>query len=60
MPRSTTHEARPTSPSNGRTGRRSPNPKLVPLGVEIQRFGTLRLTPIAPAGQGARRELRGC
>jgi starvation-inducible DNA-binding protein len=47
MPRSTTHEARPTSPSNGRTGRRSPNPKLVPLGVEIQRFGTLRLTPIA-------------
>ena len=47
MPRSTTHEARSTSPSNGRTGRRSPNPKLVPLGVEIQRFGTLRLTPIA-------------
>jgi len=47
MPRSTTHEARPTSPSNGRTGRRSPNPKLVPLGVEIQRFGTLRLAPIA-------------
>jgi len=27
--------------------RRSPEPKLAPLGVEIQRFGTIRLLPIA-------------
>ena len=31
--------------SNGR--RRSPEPRLAPLGNEIQRFGTLRLAPIA-------------
>ena len=29
------------------TSRRSPEPKLAPLGNEIQRFGTLRLLPIA-------------
>lgn len=35
-----------TSPStNGR--RRSPEPRLAPLGIEIQRFGSLRLAPIA-------------
>jgi len=31
--------------TNGR--RRSPEPRLAPLGNEIQRFGTLRLAPIA-------------
>jgi starvation-inducible DNA-binding protein len=31
--------------TNGR--RLSPEPKLAPLGVEVQRFGTLRLAPIA-------------
>jgi starvation-inducible DNA-binding protein len=31
--------------NNGR--RRSPEPRLAPLGNEIQRFGTLRLAPIA-------------
>ncbi len=31
--------------TNGR--RRSPEPRLAPLGVEIQRFGSLRLAPIA-------------
>ena len=35
-----------TSPStNGR--RRSPEARLAPLGIEIQRFGSLRLAPIA-------------
>jgi starvation-inducible DNA-binding protein len=35
-----------SSPStNGR--RRSPEPRLAPLGIEIQRFGSLRLAPIA-------------
>ena len=31
--------------TNGR--RRSPEPRLAPLGIEIQRFGSLRLAPIA-------------
>jgi starvation-inducible DNA-binding protein len=35
----------PVSSTNGR--RRSPEPRLAPLGNEIQRFGTLRLAPIA-------------
>jgi starvation-inducible DNA-binding protein len=36
----------PTAPStNGR--RRSSEPRLAPLGIEIQRFGSLRLAPIA-------------
>jgi starvation-inducible DNA-binding protein len=30
---------------NGR--RRSPEPRLAPLGIEVQRFGSLRLAPIA-------------
>ena len=33
--------------TNGR--RRSPEPRLAPLGIEIQRFGSLRLAPIALA-----------
>jgi starvation-inducible DNA-binding protein len=35
----------PVTSTNGR--RRSPEPRLAPLGNEIQRFGTLRLAPIA-------------
>ncbi len=46
----TTHVARSSRSSNGRT-RRSPNTKLAPLGVEIQRFGALRLMPIALAAE---------
>ena len=34
-----------TTQTNGR--RHSPEPHLAPLGQEIQRFGTLRLAPIA-------------
>ena len=34
-----------TASTNGR--RRSPEPKLAPLGVEVQKFGSLRLAPIA-------------
>ena len=33
--------------SAGRAARVSPEPKLAPLGVEIQRFGTTRFLPIA-------------
>ena len=33
------------------TSRRSPEPKLAPLGKEIQRFGSLRLLPIALAAE---------
>jgi starvation-inducible DNA-binding protein len=40
-----------TAASNGSTrrasGRPSPEPQLAPLGVELQRFGTTRLLPIA-------------
>jgi starvation-inducible DNA-binding protein len=35
----------PVTSTNGR--RRSPEPRLAPLGNEIQRYGTLRLAPIA-------------
>jgi starvation-inducible DNA-binding protein len=35
--------------SSGRASRVSPEPKLAPLGVEIQRFGTTRFLPIALA-----------
>jgi starvation-inducible DNA-binding protein len=35
----------PVTSTNGR--RRSPEPRLAPLGNEIQRFGSLRLAPIA-------------
>jgi starvation-inducible DNA-binding protein len=37
--------ASPAQSTNGR--RRSPEPHLAPLGIEIQRFGSLRLAPIA-------------
>ena len=33
--------------SSSRASRISPEPKLAPLGVEVQRFGTTRLLPIA-------------
>ena len=33
--------------TNGRRSRRSPEPQLAPLGIEIQRYGSLRLAPIA-------------
>jgi len=39
--------ASPAQSTNGR--RRSPEPRLAPLGIEIQRFGSLRLAPIALA-----------
>ncbi len=34
-----------TTSTNGR--RRSPEPRLAPLGIEVQKFGSLRLAPIA-------------
>ena len=43
---------------SGRTAtaqRPSPEPKLAPLGKEIQRFGTLRGLPIALAADARRR-----
>ena len=39
--------ARGNGSSSSRASRLSPEPKLAPLGVEIQRFGTTRLLPIA-------------
>jgi starvation-inducible DNA-binding protein len=48
MPAKTSKTAargRAASATNGR--RRSPEPRLAPLGNEIQRFGSLRLAPIA-------------
>ena len=49
MPKKTSGQAaRGTSTStNGRRSRRSPEPHLAKLGIEIQRYGTLRLAPIA-------------
>ena len=44
-PRSRPHGA--TERRRAASSRLSPEPKLAPLGVEIQRFGTLRLLPIA-------------
>jgi starvation-inducible DNA-binding protein len=44
---SSTTRARSVTSSNGRRNRRSPEPQLAPLGVEIQRYGSLRLAPIA-------------
>ena len=44
-----------TSRGNGSSargaGRRSPEPRLAPMGAEIQRFGSLRLLPIALASE---------
>lgn len=39
--------ARGNGSSSSRASRLSPEPQLAPLGVEIQRFGTTRLLPIA-------------
>src|SRR6476659_9464152 len=39
--------ARGNGSSSSRASRLSPEPKLAPLGVEIQRFGTTRFLPIA-------------
>jgi starvation-inducible DNA-binding protein len=36
-----------TKANGSRSRQRSPEPRLAPLGVEVQRFGTLRLLPIA-------------
>jgi starvation-inducible DNA-binding protein len=50
MPKKTssaTTRARSAASSNGRRTRRSPEPQLAKLGVEIQRYGSLRLAPIA-------------
>jgi starvation-inducible DNA-binding protein len=45
----TTHPTRngTSQRTNGRRGKLSPEPQLAPLGVEIQKFGTTRLLPIA-------------
>jgi starvation-inducible DNA-binding protein len=40
---------------NGRNGKSSPEPRLAPLGREIQRYGSVRLLPIALAAE-ARQE----
>jgi starvation-inducible DNA-binding protein len=42
-----TRESTANGTSRSATPRRSPEPKLAPLGVEIQRFGTTRFLPIA-------------
>jgi starvation-inducible DNA-binding protein len=50
MPKKTTGQATrsgSTTSANGRRSRRSPEPVLAKLGDEIQRFGALRLAPIA-------------
>jgi starvation-inducible DNA-binding protein len=44
-----TKAGRGNGTSSSRASRLSPEPKLAPLGVEIQRFGTTRLLPIALA-----------
>ena len=48
MPSRTT-TTRGNGSSKARSQRPSPEPRLAPLGVEIQRFGTTRLLPIALA-----------
>ena len=48
MPSRTT-PTRGNGSSKARSQRPSPEPRLAPLGVEIQRFGTTRLLPIALA-----------
>jgi starvation-inducible DNA-binding protein len=52
MPSRTKRQA-PSAQGNGtkRRGGPSPEPRLAPLGVEIQRFGTTRLLPIALAAE---------
>jgi starvation-inducible DNA-binding protein len=49
----TTHPTRngASQRTNGRRGKLSPEPRLAPLGVEIQKFGTTRLLPIALSEQ---------
>ena len=49
MPPSKTTTTRRNGSSKPRSQRLSPEPRLAPLGVEIQRFGTTRLLPIALA-----------
>ena len=47
-PNKATKSGRRSGSANSTNGRRlSPEPHLAPLGVEIQRFGSLRLAPIA-------------
>ena len=50
MPKKSTSQparAGSSASSNGRRSRHSPEPHLAPLGSEIQRYGSLRLAPIA-------------
>jgi starvation-inducible DNA-binding protein len=49
-PRKRATPAKPAGRSNG-NGRPSPEPRLAAMGVEIQRFGALRLLPIALSAQ---------
>ncbi len=49
MARTTIRNSRRTGAGNGRRPRPSPEPRLAAMGIEIQRFGTLRLAPIALA-----------
>ena len=45
-PTRTQASTRTTTTSNGRRSTTSPEPRLAPLGIEIQGFGKLRLAPI--------------
>lgn len=48
MPTKTTKRSARAAASNSKNGlRRSPEPRLAPLGIEVQKFGSLRLAPIA-------------
>jgi starvation-inducible DNA-binding protein len=52
MPKKTSGQAArggTSTSTNGRRSRRSPEPHLAKLGAEIQRYGSLRLAPIALA-----------
>jgi len=47
MPTRSKARSNQSGAGNGRHGKTSPEPRMAPLGKEIQRFGTVRLLPIA-------------
>ena len=55
MPSRTKSPSSKAATGAGRNGKASPEPRLAPLGAEIQRFGSVRLLPIALAAE-ARQE----
>ena len=55
MPSRTQSRNSKSASGNGRGSKTSPEPRMAPLGKEIQRFGTVRLLPIALAAE-ARQE----